>query len=72
MKQNESTSPKIQLKAYSKKEVAQFYEVSPKTLKTWLTPFENEIGQKMGRFYNPKQMKIIFDKLGIPEVIHFN
>ena len=38
MKNIESMTPKIQLRAYSKKEVAVLYEVSIKTLKTWLIP----------------------------------
>ena len=72
MKQNVSVSNQIQLKAYSKKEVAELYEISTKSLKTWLTPFENEIGPRVGRFYSPKQMSIIFEKLGIPGVVNFN
>ncbi|MHB8258691.1 MAG: hypothetical protein ACYDCN_00405 [Bacteroidia bacterium] len=66
MKQNESDK-KIRLKAYSKKELAELYEVSEKIFRTWLPPFENDIGKKMGRFYNPKQVKIIFEKVGFPE-----
>jgi hypothetical protein len=69
MEQDEFVTPKIKLKAYSKKEVAQLYEISPKSLQTWLTPFEKELGPRVGRYYNPKQMRIIFEKLGIPEVI---
>ena len=72
MKQNVSQSPKIQMKAYSFKEVAVMYEVSIKTLHTWLTPFKNEIGKKEGRYYTPKQIKVIFDKLGLPEFISLN
>jgi hypothetical protein len=72
MKQNEITAPKIQLKAYSMKEVAGLYEISERTLKRWLFPFKNEIGQRIGYFYTPKQVKIIFEKLGIPEVTYLN
>ncbi len=67
MEQNESPNPKIKLKAYSKTEVAKMYGVSTKSLKTWLAPFEKELGKKVGRFYNPKQIAIIFEKLGRPE-----
>ncbi len=72
MKQEKSAPHQIQLKAYSKKELAELYKISAKSLQTWLTPFENELGQRRGRYYNPKQMKIIFEKLGIPQVIHLN
>jgi hypothetical protein len=71
MKKNESLIATIQLKAYSKKEIAQLYEISTKSLQTWLIPFEKELGPRVGRFYNPKQMKIIFEKLGIPETVYF-
>jgi len=71
MKQK-SEVPKIRLRAYSTKEVAGLYEISKPTLQTWLIPFEKEIGQRIGHFYSPKQMRVIFDKLGIPEVINLN
>jgi transposase-like protein len=67
MKQNENTSTRIRIKAYSVKEVAELYGISGKILKKWLDPFEKEIGHRVGHFYNPKQIKIIFDKLGSPE-----
>jgi transposase len=63
---------KIQIKTYSVKEVAGLYGISGKTLKKWLTPFEKEIGERRGYFYNPKQVGIIFEKLGLPGVIHTN
>jgi hypothetical protein len=69
MKQNVSTGPKVQLKAYSTKEVAEFYGICERTMKTWLIPYQNEIGPRMGRFYTPKQVKIIFEKLGIPQLL---
>ena len=72
MKQNQFKTPKIQLKAYSLSEVAMLYEVSGKTLKTWLKPFNNEIGQKLGRYYTPKQMKLIFERLGMPNSLFLN
>jgi transposase-like protein len=71
MKQKENTSNKIQIRAYSVKEVANLYGISGKILKKWLDDYEKEIGNRKGHFYNPKQMKIIFDKLGAPE-IHMN
>jgi len=67
MKQSEILNVQIELRAYSKKEIAELYKISGKSLKTWLDPFEKEIGPRIGRFYNPKQMKVIFEKLGVPE-----
>ena len=65
-KQNEADA-KIKLKAYSTKELAELYEVSEKIFRTWLPPFENDIGKRIGHFYNPKQVKTIFEKVGFPE-----
>ncbi|CAN5158050.1 hypothetical protein BH09BAC5_BH09BAC5_16480 [soil metagenome] len=67
MKKEESDE-RIRLKAYSTKELADLYEVSEKIFRGWLIPFENDIGKKVGRFYNPKQAKVIFEKVGIPEI----
>ena len=72
MKQAKLTPLKIQVKTYSVKEVADLYSVSKKTLNKWLSPFENEIGERRGYFYNPKQVGIIFEKLGLPEMIQLN
>lgn len=70
MKQNEIVTPKIQLKAYSLKELSGLYECSGKTMKTWLAPLQNEIGPRVGRFYTPKQVKIIFEELGVPCIVY--
>ena len=56
----------IEIKHYSTKELAGFYGVCDKTLLKWMKPFISEIGQKQGRFYTVAQVKIIFDKLGVP------
>lgn len=72
MKQAKLTPLKIQVKTYSVKEVADLYSVSKKTLNKWLSPFEDEIGERRGYFYNPKQVGIIFEKLGLPEMIQLN
>ena len=67
MQQNEQVIQKTPVKTYSVKELAGLYNISSKTLKNWLTPFEKEIGERRGYFYYPKQVKIIFEKLGLPE-----
>lgn len=54
----------------SKTELANAYGkngISLQTLATWLKPFQNEIGEYRGKLYTPKQIQIIFDKLGRPE-----
>ena len=68
MKQKENVLDKIRIRSYSVKEVANLYGVSGKILKKWLDDYEKEIGYRKGHFYNPKQMKIIFEKLGDPQI----
>ncbi|MFM2224254.1 MAG: hypothetical protein RJA07_456 [Bacteroidota bacterium] len=60
---NQST---IVLKPYSVKEISELYNVSLKTFKKWLEPFEGEVGKKRGRYYTVLQVHIIFGKLGTP------
>ena len=56
----------VEMKHYSTKELAKFYGVCDKTLLKWMKPFTKEIGQKQGRYFTLAQVKIIFDKLGMP------
>ena len=57
----------INLKPYSYKELITLYGVSQRTFKTWLNPFMHEIGEKHGRYFNVKQIEVIFRKLGFPK-----
>ena len=59
----------IQLKPYSLVELSRLYTVCDRTMKKWITPFQQEIGEKNGRYYSISQVKIIFEKLGLPGVI---
>ncbi len=51
MKQNVVASTKVQLKAYSKRDLIELYDVSWKVIKVWLKPHEQEIGPRVGHFY---------------------
>ncbi|MDB5274462.1 MAG: hypothetical protein JWO58_2829 [Chitinophagaceae bacterium] len=62
-------SKSIDIKPYNLKDLSTIYGVCDKTLKKWLVPFEKEIGQKQGRYFNINQVKIIFDKLGVPQTL---
>jgi hypothetical protein len=57
---------KLEIKPYSKKELAAIYGMSPRCFSTWLKPFSVLIGSKIGKYYNIHQVKIIVDKLGFP------
>jgi len=62
-----STTNGITTRAYTTKELSALYGVSAKTLRTWLHPYTQLIGEKRGRYFNALQVKLIFEKLGIPE-----
>jgi hypothetical protein len=61
------SQPKYMIRAYSLKELSGMYRVSKNTFKKWLSPFQEEIGVRVGYYYSIHQVKIIFDKLGFPE-----
>ncbi|HBF89351.1 MAG TPA: hypothetical protein DDX39_11985 [Bacteroidales bacterium] len=58
----------IHLKAYSIGELAKMYDINWRTLKKWIEPFESEVGKRRGRFYTIIQVKVIFEKLGMPSI----
>ena len=58
---------KIEIKPYSKQELADMYNIGVRSLTTWLQPFERGIGKRYGRYYNLKQVRYIFEKLGLPD-----
>lgn len=59
----------IQVKPYMHCELSKIYDVSDKTFRNWLKGFKNELGEKYGRYYNTKQVEIIFRNLGVPYLI---
>ncbi|MEO6539950.1 MAG: hypothetical protein ABIN74_03120 [Ferruginibacter sp.] len=60
---------KFPIKPYSLKELAAMYHVTKKTFSKWLIPFEKEIGKRNGYYYNNNQVRIIFEKIGAPELV---
>lgn len=60
---------RISLKSMSKKQLANAYGVSIKTLNSWLKPFDVEIGIYRGRSYTPKQVTTIVEHLGLTDSI---
>lgn len=59
----------VRLKPYSLTELTKVYGVCIKTMHKWLDPFKDEIGEKKGRFFTISQVKLIFEKLGLPAEI---
>mgnify|MGYP000851043270 FL=1 len=64
------TTDKFELKAYSKKVLAEKYQVSVKTFNAWLKPFEDKIGMKRGRYYTVNQVKTMLEVLGVPGTVN--
>lgn len=57
--------PKI--RSYTTKELTLLYEVDRHTLQKWFEPFLEEIGERRGWYYTPKQVETIFKLVGIPK-----
>ena len=55
-----------EIRPSSIKDLAGVYGCCDKTMKKWIMPFQLEVGVKNGRYYSVVQVKIIFDKLGLP------
>lgn len=55
-----------EIKAYSPAELANIYQVSKCTLNRWLKPHQQMIGKREGLYYTVKQIRMIFDLLGLP------
>lgn len=60
----------VPLKPYSLAELSRIYGVCVRTMKKWLAPFDEEVGKKRGRYYTISQVKMIFEKLGLPGEVH--
>jgi len=56
----------VEIRPYNLKELARIYNVAPRTLKNWLALHAEAIGPKIGHLYTALQVKIIFEKLGLP------
>lgn len=54
-------------KAISKSQLKDAYNISYNTLKIWLAPFQDQIGEYRGQAYTPKQVQIIVECIGEPE-----
>ena len=55
-----------EIRPSSTKDLAGVYGCCTKTMKRWIYPYIAEVGEKNGRYYSVAQVKIIFEKLGLP------
>lgn len=58
----------VPIKCYTHQDLMHHYGVAWSTLQKWIKPFEKQIGEKVGHFYTVKQVRIIFENLGHPEL----
>ncbi len=63
---------KLKLLPYSLVELSTVYNVCDRTMKKWLKPFEQQIGPRLGRYYNISQVRMILEKLGLPSEIELD
>ena len=61
-----TTNNVVEIRPYSLTELAQLYGISTRTMKNWLGPHSEAIGVKVGRLYNALQVKVIFERIGVP------
>jgi hypothetical protein len=64
-----STIQTTQIKPCTLTELAAIYGIGIRTMKKWINPHQAAIGEKHGRIYTALQVKIIFEKLGLPGII---
>lgn len=66
--QNKELKP-LPVKPYMPGELAKYYQVSEKTFRCWLTALTDRLGKRSGRYFNIKQVELIFQELGTPKTI---
>ena len=55
------------IKALTPGELAAKYEVTTKTLKTWLDPHREKIGKRFSKYFTPRQVYIIYNCIEPPD-----
>jgi hypothetical protein len=64
------SSVTVDVRPYKNKELRIMYGMNenPKAWKRLLDRYKDEIGERQGQFYDVNQVKIIFNKCGVPGV----
>lgn len=62
-----TTKRVMEIRSYSIGELSKLYNMSVKTMNRWLKPHNEVIGKREGRYYTVKQVKMIFDLIGLPK-----
>jgi hypothetical protein len=61
-----TTNYVVEIKPYTITELSSLYGVTRRTMRNWLAPHQSLIGEKIGHLYTALQVKVIFEKLGLP------
>ena len=64
------TSEKKRVRPYTLLDLSRLYKISKPTLRKRLIPLQEEMGLRIGNYYNPRQIRIIFEKLGTPHLLN--
>lgn len=62
----------VKIQKYGVSELAYKYGIDYRVFKNWIEPYKAKIGVLRGRLYNPKQVRIIFALLGLPDGKKYN
>lgn len=65
----EKIKTEVPSQPYTTEELSLFYGVTNKTFLKWIAPFKEAIGQKVGWYFNIRQVNVIFENLGRPEIV---
>lgn len=55
-----------EIRPYNTKELAHIYRVQPRIFRKWLQPHLSCLGERTSRYFTALQVKLIFEKLGLP------
>ncbi len=69
LKNENNIEMNVGVKPYTLAQLCQLYHVCDKTMRKWLDPFREELGHNGRTMFTIAQVKIIFIKLGVPDVI---
>lgn len=62
-------SKPFEMRPYKFKEVCAIYDKHPTTMRKWLSPFKDQIGELIGGYYLIPQMEIIIEHIDLPYTI---
>jgi hypothetical protein len=65
----ETVKQTFDLRPYTKKDMRVMYGVSKHVFNNLLKPFEDELGEIVGKFLNCRQVELIIAKIGIPKKV---